>query len=252
MSPDSPNSSFDWISDSDDDQSFHSESIAAPEVSAPQPCAPVVRTEKPSDVEIAIFCAFVFVLSFAFASALMGSGSNGVKTNLTGLPPIDYDFNPIQFEMEFEKRKLEQFSDVVARDAEMRRAEKIVDSRSWTRLDEIPEVLLDKFTPHSHRFEGVQEFLEKTGLNGTAIEEAIYFHKLKLVWNKKNGCFNPKWHPLNAHVFARFMVGAEARFHESWRIELGYFHYHFQMDTEKETLGVKLVYYFPIEDLVNV
>ncbi|EFO95600.1 hypothetical protein CRE_08830 [Caenorhabditis remanei] len=253
MSPDSPNSSFDWISDSDDDQSFHSESIAAPEVSALQaPRAPVDRTEKTWDVGIAICCAFVFVISFEFASALMNSGSNGVKTNLTGMAPIDYDFNAIQFKMEFEKRKSEQFSDVGARHAEMARAEKIVDSKSWTRLDDIPEVLLDKFTPHSYRFKGVQEFLEKTGLNGTAIEEAIYFHKLTLVLNKERGCYNWRWHPLNAHVFARFMVGAEARFHESWRLKHGYLYYHFQMDTEKETLGVKLMYSFPIEDLVNV
>ena len=69
MSPDSPNSSFDWISDSDDDQSFHSESIAAPEVSALQaPREPVDRTEKTWDVGIAICCAFVFVISFEFAS----------------------------------------------------------------------------------------------------------------------------------------------------------------------------------------
>ncbi|EFP00805.1 hypothetical protein CRE_21149 [Caenorhabditis remanei] len=118
----------------------------------------------------------------------------------------------------------------------------------WNCVQDVPKHLWDKWTPDPTRFQGVNEFLFKTGTNGTELEEILYFHRLKM---DRRGV---SWIPYNSHAFNQFMVGAggkRVKFQGSSRIENGEFHYHFQFEhAKKGMLGLQLVYFIPHEYLI--
>ncbi|KAF1755064.1 hypothetical protein GCK72_021632 [Caenorhabditis remanei] len=98
-------------------------------------------------------------------------------------------FNPTEYMRSFGERQMMRTSEILGDQEKMTRAQRVVESKKWSRLADVPEYYWDKFMPDITRFEGVNVYLHKAKQNGTQVEEALYFHPIKFWKTSGDGFF---------------------------------------------------------------
>ncbi|KAF1755061.1 hypothetical protein GCK72_021629 [Caenorhabditis remanei] len=163
-------------------------------------------------------------------------------------------FNPMDMRSLGERRMM-RTSEILEDQEKMTRAQRVFESKGWSKLADVPEYYWDKFMPDITRFEGMDAYLHKTKMNGSLVEEALYFHPIKFVKISENGRIRTSWPSLNDDNFDMANVGCggpKIVFRQSgYRIEKGdlFFEHTFTMEGGQKMI-VKTVYYVPAETFI--
>ncbi|KAF1755060.1 hypothetical protein GCK72_021628 [Caenorhabditis remanei] len=146
-------------------------------------------------------------------------------------------------------------SEILEDQEKVAKAQRAVESKRWSKLGDVPEYYWDKFVPDITRFEGVDAYLHKTKLNGTQVEEALYFHPIKFVKANMWNSIDTTWPSLNDGIFDMSTVRScdpnTKCSMSGYRIEKGdlFFEHIFTMEGGQKMI-VKTVYYVPAETFI--
>ncbi|EFP13400.1 hypothetical protein CRE_11306 [Caenorhabditis remanei] len=164
-------------------------------------------------------------------------------------------FNPTEYMKTFGERRMMKTSEILGDQEKLAKAQRAVESKRWSKLEDVPEYYWDKFVPDITRFEGVDVYLHKTKLNGTRVEEALYFHPIEFEKVNENGRIRISWPSLNEGIFYVHNVGGCDPKTEClqgiYNIEKGNLvREHTFIMEGGQTMFVKTVYYVPAETFI--
>ncbi|EFP13412.1 hypothetical protein CRE_11309 [Caenorhabditis remanei] len=165
-------------------------------------------------------------------------------------------FNPMEYMKSFGEKRMMRTIEILEDQEKVARAQRVVESKRWSELADVPEYYWDKFMPDITRFEGVDAYLHMTKLNGTLVEEALYFHPIKFVKINEEGSINTSWALLNDGIFAMENVGScdlkTECYKGTYKIEKGdlVIENTFTMEGGQKMI-VKTVYYVPAETFIS-
>ncbi|EFP13422.1 hypothetical protein CRE_11307 [Caenorhabditis remanei] len=164
-------------------------------------------------------------------------------------------FNPTEYMKTFGERRMMKTSEILGDQEKVAKAKRVTESKGWSKLEDVPEYYWDKFVPDITRFEGVDAYLHKTKLNGTRVEEALYFNPIKFVKVNENGRIKTSWPSLNEDIFHVHNVGGcdplTGCLKSIYNIEKGDLVYEQTYSMEGgQTMFVKTVYYVPAETFI--
>ncbi|EFP13373.1 hypothetical protein CRE_11314 [Caenorhabditis remanei] len=153
------------------------------------------------------------------------------------------------------ERRMMRTSEILEDQEKVARAQRVVESKEWSKLADVPEYYWDKFMPDVTRFEGVDAYLHKTKLNGTQVEEALYFHPIKFEKINEDETIDTIWLSLNHGIFDMANVGGcdpktDCR-KSIYKIEKGNLVYEHTFTMEGgQKMFVKRVYYIPADKFI--
>ncbi|EFP13392.1 hypothetical protein CRE_11313 [Caenorhabditis remanei] len=165
-------------------------------------------------------------------------------------------FNPTVYMKSLGEKRMMRTIEILEDQEKVTRAQRVVESKEWSKLADVPEYYWDKFMPDITRFEGVDAYLHMTKLNGTLVEEALYFHPIKFVKINEEGTINTSWALLNDGIFDLENVGScdpkTECYKGTYKIEKGdlVYQHTFTMDGGQKMI-VKTVYYVPAETFIS-
>ncbi|EFP13436.1 hypothetical protein CRE_11308 [Caenorhabditis remanei] len=259
--------SLDKLSDHSDIRSYHSDSDQDQRKE-------VVRLQKQLEREKDAFVLITIILLVMLSVAVFFLIRNNPNQTTESAPTITNTTNttdtfiPTEYMKSLGERRMMRTSEILGDHEKVAKAQRVAESKRWSRLGDVPEYYWDKFMPDITRFEGVDAYLHKTKQNGTRVEEALYFHPIKLWKISKDGFINTffemismwskietTWPSLNHGIFGMVNVGSCDPKTECLKavgkIEKGDLdiEFTFTMEGGKKMI-VKIVYYIPSETFI--
>ncbi|EFP13398.1 hypothetical protein CRE_11310 [Caenorhabditis remanei] len=223
---------------------------------------PVVRRQKNQEngidlVEVGgiILISVILTLSVAYLNRPIHNQTTESAPTVTNTTNTTDTFNPTEYMKTLGERRMMKTSEILGDQEKVARAQRVVESKEWSKLADVPEYYWDKFMPDITRFEGVDAYLHKTKQNGTQVEEALYFHPIKFVKINMRGTIDTTWPSLNHGIFDMVNVDScdpkTECLKSTYQIEKGdlVFEHTFTMDGGQK-MFVKTVYYIPAETFI--
>ncbi|KAF1755067.1 hypothetical protein GCK72_021635 [Caenorhabditis remanei] len=255
-----PTESLDQLSDLSliSDCSYHSDwDQDQVEPVFPEERKPVVRRQKNQnngidviDTALIILISVILTLSVAYLGKRIPNQKTESAPTVTNTTNTTDTFNPTEYMKSLGERRMMKTSEILGDQENVARAQRVIESKGWSKLEDVPEYYWDKFVPDITRFEGVDAYLHKTKLNGTRVEETLYFHPIKFWKVDEEGRIKTSWPSLNESIFYAHNVGGCDPLTEcrkgTYIFEKGDLVYHHSFTMEGgHKMFVKTVYYIP-------
>ncbi|KAF1755059.1 hypothetical protein GCK72_021627 [Caenorhabditis remanei] len=238
------NESFDHLSDASDLGDVSNQDQKEDPV-------PLVPTKQREDVAHQKLVHFVIVLvALCFLAA-----SNPKKAAPVANTTINTTFDATAYRLALGERQMLQRTKLFENEEKIARAQRVMQSRTWSKLADVPEYYWDKYIPDPTRFEGVEMYLHMTKQNGTQVAEALYFYPIKFRKGGKEGDILVSWPSLNGDIFDVANVGScdpkTECLQGTYQIEKGdlVFEYTFTMEGGQKLI-VKHVFYIPVDSIL--
>ncbi|EFP13380.1 hypothetical protein GCK72_021633 [Caenorhabditis remanei] len=259
--------SFDQLSDVSDISSHHSDSDQDQMMVLVRRQKQLER-ERDAFVLITMILLAIYLVTVPILIRYNPNQTTEIAPIITNTTNTTDTFNPTEYMKTLGKRRMMRTSEILEDHEKVAKAQRVVESKGWRRIGDVPEYYWDKFMPDITRFEGVETYLYKTKQNGTRVEEALYFHPIKFWKVSEDGFINTLfemfnlrsaiesgWPSLNHGIFGMVNVGScdpkTECLQGKYKIEKGdlVFELTFTMEGGQKMI-VKTVYYVPAETFI--